>query len=103
MSDAMIVQAVRAPVGKRGGSLSGIHPVDLHATVLAELMARGGIDPATVDDHIAGCVSQVGEQSMNQARNAWLAAGLPESVPAVTIDRQCGSSQQAIAFAAHAI
>ena len=103
MSDAVIVQAVRAPVGKRGGSLSGIHPVDLHATVLTELMTRSGVDPAMVDDHIAGCVSQVGEQSMNQARNAWLAAGLPESVPGVTIDRQCGSSQQAIAFAAHAI
>ena len=101
--DAVIVEAVRTPVGRRGGSLAGVHPVDLLATPLTALVERTGVDPATTDDHIAGCVSQVGEQSLNVGRSSWLAAGLPESVPSTTIDRQCGSSQQAVAFAAQGI
>src|SRR5579864_5546387 len=100
MPEAVIVEAVRTPMGKRGGKLSGWHPTDLLAATLSELVSRSGIDPAAVDDVIAGCVSQVGEQSTNIARNAWLAAGLPQSVPATTVDRQCGSSQQAVHFAA---
>ncbi|RUR00896.1 thiolase family protein [Labedella endophytica] len=105
MRDALIVDAVRTPSGrgKPGGALSGIHPVDLHAHVLRALVERTGIDPAHLDDVIAGAVGQVGEQSGNTARWAVLAAGFPESVPAVTIDRQCGSSQQAIHFAAQGI
>jgi acetyl-CoA acyltransferase len=87
-------------VGKRGGGLSGVHPVDLSAHVLSALAERSGIDPAVVDDVFWGCVSQVGEQTFNIGRNAPLAAGWPESVPGATIDRQCGSSQQAVAFAA---
>lgn len=103
MTDAVIVSAVRTPIGigKPGkGVLSDIHPVDLSAIVLREVVARAGIDPAEVDDVIWGCVSQVGEQGANIARNALLAAGFPESVPGVSIDRQCGSSQQAVSFAA---
>jgi acetyl-CoA acyltransferase len=100
MRDAVICAAVRTPVGKRGGGLSGVHAVDLSATVLDALIERTGIDPAVVDDVFWGCVSQVGEQTFNIARNAVLAAGWPESVPGTTIDRQCGSSQQAVAFAA---
>ncbi|MEU6022673.1 acetyl-CoA C-acyltransferase [Micromonospora sp. NPDC047134] len=100
MSDAVIVGAVRTPVGRRKGSLSTVHPVDLSAHVLQALAERTGIDPAQVDDVIWGCVSQVGEQSWNVARNAVLAAGWPESVPGTTLDRQCGSSQQALHFAA---
>lgn len=103
MTDAVIVSAVRTPVGigKPGkGALSDIHPVDLSAHVLREVVLRAGVDPAEVDDVIWGCVSAVGEQSANIARNALLAAGFPESVPGVTIDRQCGSSQQAVSFAA---
>src|SRR5580700_7177480 len=92
MSDAVIVAAVRTPVGKRNGGLSGVHPVDLSGQVLQALAARTGIDPALVDDVIWGCVSQVGEQTFDIARNAVLAAGWPESVPGVSIDRQCGSS-----------
>jgi len=103
MREAVIVEAVRSPVGKRGGALSDVHPVDLLAVVLRELVDRSGIDPAAVDDHVAGCVSQVGEQSLNISRNAWLAAGLPETVPSTTIDRQCGSSQQALHFAAQGV
>src|SRR5687767_11433800 len=103
MRDAVIVEAVRSPLGKRNGALSGVHPVDLLAKTLNELVARSGIDPTVVEDVIAGCVSQVGEQSLNVARNAWLAAGLPEHVPGTTIDRQCGSSQQAAHFAAQAV
>jgi len=103
LNRAVIVEAARSPVGRRDGALSSVHPVDLHAAVLGELMLRAGVDPIEVDDHIAGCVSQVGEQSLNEARNAWLAAGFPESVPSTTIDRQCGSSQQAIAFASQGI
>ena len=100
MRDAVIVEAVRTPVGKRNGTLSGLHPVALSAHVLNALAARTGIDPALVDDVIWGCVAQVGEQALDIARNAVLAAGWPETVPGVTVDRQCGSSQQALHFAA---
>jgi acetyl-CoA acyltransferase len=100
MRDAVIVQAVRTPVGRRGGVLSGVHAVDLSAMVLQALANRTGIDPGLVDDVIWGCVSQVGEQSSNIGRNAVLAAGWPQTVPGTTIDRQCGSSQQAVVFAA---
>jgi acetyl-CoA acyltransferase len=100
MRDAVICAAVRTPVGKRGGGLSGVHPVDLSAHVLNSLVERAGIDPAVVEDVIWGCVSQVGEQTFNIARNAVLAAGWPEAVPGTTVDRQCGSSQQSVAFAA---
>jgi acetyl-CoA C-acetyltransferase len=103
VAEAYIVGAVRSPVGKRNGGLSGIHPVDLAAQVLQELIARTGVDPAAVEDVIMGCVSQVGPQAIDIARNAWLSAGLPESVPGVTIDRQCGSSQQAVHFAAQGV
>jgi acetyl-CoA acyltransferase len=102
-NDAVIVEAIRTPVGvgKAGkGALSGVHPGDLGAHVLENLVARSGIDPALIDDVIWGTVSQVGEQGVNAARNTVLAAGLPESVPGTTIDRQCGSSQQAVHFAA---
>jgi acetyl-CoA acyltransferase len=100
MRDAVICAAVRTPVGKRAGGLSGVHAVDLSAHVLGALAERSGIDPTVVDDVFWGCVGQVGEQSFNIGRNAALAAGWPESVPGLTIDRQCGSSQQAVAFAA---
>jgi len=100
MRDAVIVEAIRTPVGKRNGGLSGVHPVDLSAHILRSLADRTGIDPALVDDVIWGCVGQVGEQTFNIARNAVLAAGWPDTVPGVTIDRQCGSSQQAVHFAA---
>jgi acetyl-CoA acyltransferase len=103
MRDAVIVEAVRSPVGKRGGKLAGWHPVDLLAEVLRAAVERTGIDPVAIDDHISGCVSQTGEQGLNIARNAWLAAGLPEEVPSTTIDRQCGSSQQAVHFAAQGV
>ena len=101
--EAVIVEAVRTPLGKRNGSLKDWHPVDLLAEVMNELVARSGVEPGKVDDVICGCVSQVGEQSLNVGRNAWLAAGLPEEVPATTIDRQCGSSQQAAHFAAQGV
>jgi acetyl-CoA acyltransferase len=100
MSDAVIVAAVRTPVGKRNGGLSGVHPVDLSAHVLNALAERAGVSPELVDDVIWGCVSQVGEQTFDIARNAVLAAGWPQSVPGVTVDRQCGSSQQSVHFAA---
>jgi len=103
VAEAYIVGAVRTPVGKRNGGLSTIHPTDLAAHTLTALIERTGVDPAAVDDVIMGCVSQIGPQSLDIARNAWLSAGLPESVPGVTIDRQCGSSQQAIHFAAQAV
>ncbi|RWZ61567.1 thiolase family protein [Labedella populi] len=105
MREAVIVDAVRTPSGrgKPGGALSGVHPVDLHALVLRAIVDRTGVDPAALDDVVAGAVGQIGEQSGNTARWAVLAAGFPESVPAVTIDRQCGSSQQAIHFAAQGI
>jgi len=100
MRDAVIVEAVRTPVGKRNGGLSGVHPVDLTAHVLEALAARSGIDPAVVDDVVWGCVSQVGEQTFDIARSGVLAAGWPETVTGVTLDRQCGSSQQSVHFAA---
>ncbi len=102
-SEAVIVEAVRTPLGKRNGKLKDWHPVDLLGSTLNELVARSGIDAATVDDVVCGCVSQVGEQSLNVGRNAWLAAGLPEEVPATSVDRQCGSSQQAAHFAAQGV
>ncbi len=98
--DAVIVEAVRTPVGKRKGSLAQVHPVELSAHVLRALASRSGLDPAAIDDVIWGCVQQVGAQSFNIGRNAVLTAGWPESVPATTIDRQCGSSQQSVHFAA---
>ena len=100
MRDAVIVGAVRTPVGRRNGGLSAVHPVELSGLVLRALAERTGLDPAHVDDVIWGCVSQVGEQSWNVGRNAVLAAEWPESVPGTTLDRQCGSSQQALSFAA---
>ena len=101
MRDAVIVAAVRTPVGKRNGALAGVHPVDLSAHVLNAVAERAGLaDPAEVDDVVWGCVSQVGEQTFDIARNAVLAAGWPQSVPGVTVDRQCGSSQQSVHFAA---
>ncbi len=101
MRDAVIVAAVRTPVGKRNGALAGVHPVDLSAHVLNALAERAGLaDPAAVDDVIWGCVSQVGEQTFDIARSAVLSAGWPQSVPGVTVDRQCGSSQQSVHFAA---
>jgi acetyl-CoA acyltransferase len=103
MRDAVIVQAVRSPVGKRNGGLSGVHPVDLSAHVLTALAERSGVDPALVDDVVWGCVGQVGEQAIDIARNAVLGAGWPETVPGVTVDRQCGSSQQAVSFAAASV
>jgi acetyl-CoA acyltransferase len=103
MRDAVIVGAVRTPVGRRKGGLAEVHPVDLSAHVLRALAERTGFDPADVDDVIWGCVSQVGEQSWNIGRNAVLAAGWPDSVPGTTVDRQCGSSQQAVHFAAGAV
>jgi acetyl-CoA C-acetyltransferase len=103
VSEAYIVGAVRTPVGRRNGGLSAVHPVDLAAQVLSELMTRTGADPSAVEDVIMGCVAQIGPQAIDIARNAWLSAGLPESVPGVTIDRQCGSSQQAVHFAAQGV
>jgi acetyl-CoA acyltransferase len=101
--EAVIVEAVRSPLGKRNGKLKDWHPVDLLAAVLNETIDRSGIDASLVDDVICGCVSQVGDQSLNVGRNAWLSGGLPEEVPATTIDRQCGSSQQAAHFAAQGV
>ncbi len=103
MAEAYIVEAARTAGGKRNGALAGWHPVDMAAEILDALVARSGIDPAAVEDVIMGCVGQAGEQSFHVGRNAVLASGLPQSVPAVTIDRQCGSSQQAIQFAAQAV
>src|ERR1700733_14866236 len=103
MPTAVIIDAVRTPVGRRGGRLSGWHATDLAAQPLAALLARNDLDPALVEDVIMGCTMTVGEQAMNIARNAALAAGFPESVPGTTVDRQCGSAQQAIHFAAQAV
>jgi acetyl-CoA acetyltransferase family protein len=103
MREAVIVGAVRTPLGKRGGKLKDHHPVDLLGDTLNELFARTGVDPNLVDDNITGCVMQVGEQSVNVGRNAWLAAGLPDQVPSTSVDRQCGSSQQAAHFAAQGV
>ncbi|MFI5627743.1 thiolase family protein [Nocardioides sp. NPDC051685] len=100
MRDAVIVEAVRTPTGKRNGGLAGMHPADLSAHVLTRLSERSGLDPALIDDVIWGCVSQIGEQTYDIARTAVLTAGWPESVTGVTVDRQCGSSQQAVHFAA---
>src|SRR5919197_5879692 len=103
MAEAYIVEAVRSPVGRRGGGLSGVHPADLGAAVITALVDRSGIDPARVDDVIFGCVDTVGPQAGDIARTCWLAAGLPDDVPGTTVDRQCGSSQQAVHFAAQAV
>ncbi|GAA2235162.1 acetyl-CoA C-acetyltransferase [Streptomyces amakusaensis] len=103
MGEAYILDAVRTPVGRRGGALAAVHPADLGAHVLAELVRRSGVDPAAVDDVVLGCLDTVGPQAGDIARTAWLAAGLPEEVPGVTVDRQCGSSQQAVHFAAQAV
>ena len=103
MAEAYIVDAVRTPVGKRGGGLSKTHPADLGAHVLKAIVDRTGIDPAAVEDVIFGCVDTIGPQAGDIARTCWLAAGLPDEVPGTTIDRQCGSSQQAIHFAAQAV
>src|ERR671936_1384804 len=101
--EAVIVGALRTPIGKRNGSLKDYHPVDLLADVLKEVVSRAGVDPGEIEDNITGCVSQVGEQSLNVGRNGWLAAGFPETIPATTVDRQCGSSQQSIHFAAQGV
>jgi acetyl-CoA C-acetyltransferase len=103
MAEAFLVDAVRTPVGRRGGGLAGAHPADLGAHVIRALLARTGLDPAAVDDVVFGCVDTIGPQAGDIARTAWLAAGLPEAVPGVTVDRQCGSSQQAVHFAAQAV
>jgi acetyl-CoA C-acetyltransferase len=103
MAEAYIVDAVRSPVGKRGGGLAAVHPADLGAAVLSALVERSGIDPAQVEDVVFGCVDTVGPQAGDIARTAWLAAGLPDHVPGTTVDRQCGSSQQAVHFAAQAV
>lgn len=103
MTEAFIVSAVRSPTGKRNGGLSKVHPVDLAAYVIRELLERARLDPSLVDDVILGCVDQFGAQSMNIARNAWLSAGFDDTVPGVTVERQCGSSQQAISFASQVI
>jgi acetyl-CoA C-acetyltransferase len=103
MAEAYIAGAVRSPVGKRGGALAATHPADLGAAVLTALMGRTGVDPGAVEDVILGCVDTVGPQAGDVARTAWLAAGLPDHVPGTTVDRQCGSSQQAVHFAAQAV
>jgi acetyl-CoA C-acetyltransferase len=103
LAEAYIVDAVRTPVGRRGGGLAAAHPADLGAHVIRTLMARTAVDPLAVDDVIFGCVDTIGPQAGDIARTAWLAAGLPEAVPGVTVDRQCGSSQQAVHFAAQAV
>ena len=103
MPEAYIIDAVRTPVGRRGGGLGEIHPADLGAHVIAEIVGRNDFDPAAVDDVIFGCVDAIGPQAGDIARTCWLAAGLPEEVPGTTIDRQCGSSQQAVHFAAQAV
>jgi acetyl-CoA C-acetyltransferase len=103
VSEAYIVDAVRTPVGRRGGGLAGVHPADLGAHSLAALVKRTGIDPAAVEDVVFGCVDTIGGQAGDIARTCWLAAGLPQHVPGTTVDRQCGSSQQAIQFATQAV
>ncbi len=103
MPEAFIVDAVRTPVGKRGGGFSQVHPADLGGAALTALVGRSGVDPAAVDDVVFGCVDTVGPQAGDIARTAWLVAGLPEHVPGTTVDRQCGSSQQAVHFAAQAV
>ncbi len=103
MREAVIVDTLRTPIGKRKGQLAGWHPADLLGLALTELVDRTGIDPERVDDVIGGCVTQVGEQSTNVIRNSWVGAGLPQNVSATTVDRQCGSSQQAVHFAAQGV
>jgi acetyl-CoA C-acetyltransferase len=103
MAEAYLVDAVRTPVGRRGGGLAGTHPADLGSHVLTALLDRARVDPHAVDDVIFGCVDTIGPQAGDIARTAWLAAGLPQEVPGVTVDRQCGSSQQAVHFAAQAV
>ena len=103
MSDAYIVEAVRTPVGRRGGGLSQVHPADLGAVVLRALVDRAGVDPSAVEDVVFGSVDTIGPQAGDIARTCWLAAGLPEEVPGTTVDRQCGSGQQAVHFAAQAV
>ncbi len=103
MAEAYIVDAIRSPVGKKKGSLAAEHPADLGAHVLRSLMQRNDIDPLAVEDVVFGCVDTIGPQAGDIARTCWLAAGLPEEVPGTTIDRQCGSSQQALHFAAQGV
>ncbi|WP_226437839.1 acetyl-CoA C-acetyltransferase [Rhodococcus yananensis] len=103
MTEVYIVDAVRTPIGKKNGGLADVHPIDLGAHIIKALVERTGIDPSDVDDVVFGCVDAVGGQAGNIARMSWLAAGLPQHVPGVTVDRQCGSSQQAIQFGAQAI
>ena len=103
MAEAFIVEAVRTPVGRRGGGLSHVHSADLGAAAITALMNRSGIDPGAVEDVVFGCVDTLGPQAGDIARTAWLAAGLPDHVPGTTVDRQCGSSQQAVHFAAQAV
>src|SRR5437773_43144 len=103
MREVVIVEAVRSPIGRRNGKLKDVHPVVLGSLVLKEVVSRAGIQPEQVEDVVFGCVDQVGEQSLNIGRNAWLTAGFPYTTPATTVDRQCGSSQQAVHFAANLI
>jgi acetyl-CoA C-acetyltransferase len=103
VAEAFLVDAVRTPAGRRGGGLARVHPADLGGHVITALLARTGVDPLAVDDVMFGCVDTIGPQAGDIARTAWLAAGLPEEVPGVTVDRQCGSSQQAVHFAAQAV
>src|SRR4030095_13774882 len=103
MAEAYIVDAVRSPVGRRGGGLAQVHPADLGAHAITALIDRTGIDPAAVEDVIFGCVDAIGPQAGDIGRPLWLAAGLPDEVPGTTVDRQCGSSQQAVHFAAQAV
>src|SRR5579872_4221924 len=100
MSETVILEAVRTPVGRRGGGLSGIHPADLLGRVQRAVLDRAGVEPQAVGQVVGGCVTQVGEQSFNVTRTAWLGAGLPATVAATTVDTQCGSSQQAVGLAA---
>ena len=103
MAEAYIIDAVRTPVGRRNGGLSTVHPADLAAHTISSVLSRTGVDPAAIDDVMFGCVDALGPQAGDIARTAWLAAGLPEEIPGVTIDRQCGSAQQAISFAAQSV
>src|SRR5436305_1964543 len=103
MPEAYIIDAVRSPVGKRGGALAGIHPADLGAPAIRALVERTGVDPAAVDDVVFGCVDTIGPQAGDIARTCWLVAGYPDEVPGTTVDRQCGSSQQSVHFAAQAV
>lgn len=103
MAEAYIVDAIRSPVGRRKGGLSGVHPADLGAYLLKELVGRNDVDPEAIDDVVMGCLDTIGPQAGDIARTCWLAAGLPESVPGTTVDRQCGSSQQAVHFAAQGV